>query len=77
MRWRLPAGLSATSCAGVGGLELCRPVLDHRQGGVYLAHLVVHPGQLISRIICSNGELILGLLIIRSVDPLLRMSEGD
>lgn len=44
---------------------------------VYLAHLVVHPGQLISRIICSNGELILGLLIFSSVDPLLRMSEGD
>lgn len=42
---------------------------------VYLAHLVVLFGQLVSRFICSYGVLILGLLIISSVDPLLRMSD--
>lgn len=50
-------------------------VIQHDQD-VYLAHLIVLPGQLVSRIVCSNGELILGLLIISSVGPLLRMSEG-
>lgn len=43
---------------------------------VYLAHLVVLSGQLVSRFICSYGVLILVLLIISSVDPLLRMSDA-
>ncbi len=53
-----------------------RPVVQHDQG-VYLAHLPVLPGQLVSRIICSYGELILRLLIVSSVDPLIRASEGS
>lgn len=40
---------------------------------VYLAHLVVLSGQLVPRFFCSYGVFILVLLIISSVDPLLRM----
>lgn len=41
---------------------------------VYLAHLVVLSGQLVSRFLCSYAVFTLVLLIISSVDPLLRMS---
>lgn len=44
---------------------------------VYLAHLVVLSGQLVSRFICSYGVLILVLLITSSVHPLLRMSDSN
>lgn len=82
MRRRQLAGLWRTSCARVRGPEWA----TGRGGGggqvrpgappaVYLAHLVVLSGQLVPRIICGNGELILVLLIIFSVDPLLRRSK--
>lgn len=85
MRRRQPAGLRRTSCTSARGLEGAAEGGGGservRQGaappGVYLAHLPVLPGQLVPRIICSNGKLILVLLIICSVGPLLRRSEGD
>lgn len=81
MRRRQPAGLWGTSCTSVRGLEAGGGSEQVRQGaspsGLYLAHLPVLSGQLVPRIICSNGKLILVLLITCSVGPLLRGSEGD
>lgn len=81
MRRRQPAGLRRTPCTSVRGPEVAEAAAGEvRQGappGVYLAHLPVLPGQLVPRIVCGNGKLILVLLIACSVGPLLRRSEGD
>lgn len=65
-------GSEAGGSSGAGG---GRPGKRHHPDS-YLAQLIVLPGQLVPGILCRYGELILGLLIISSVEPLLRMSEG-